>query len=405
MSGILKELGVETCAVEPEASELASGAASGVETLQFDPHEMELELAAADAEKRKASAPERIRLWLALAKLHRHIALREGAQRRMRLKQAELVVRRAMEIAAQAKDTLGYISSVDALAEVFATMKNFSAAEKLLLEGIRLEASLPHPDPLLTARRIHLLGIVRHRAGKSDDAVPALEKAVQLHEQNLGTDHDETMRVLAELGAVHRARGRYDLAQRCLHHAVRHFQNAKGASAPESIETLSQLTGSFEDGGDQEGAAREYERMLVLLEREVGRNQEDIGEMQFSVASVYIRWGDYTRARELLGECLGTFRRGGGPRLAVGHEVLAHVEEALGHYSDAVRELATAAKAWAKCENRKAELAVNMTYRAELLDQLKRTKEAAWLREQIADLEAGRMETVERHAVLRPSSA
>jgi hypothetical protein len=109
--------------------------------------------------------------------------------------------------------------------------------------------------------------------------------------------------------------------------------------------------------------------------------------MEFSVASMYIRWGEYARARELLGGCLGTFRRAGGPRLAVGHETLAFVEEALGHYSDAVRELATAGKAWANCGNRKAELAVNMNYRAELLDQLKRKHEAAWLREQVAELE------------------
>ena len=401
MSGILKELGVETRAVALDGPD--SGA--DLEELEFEPNEMELELAAADAEKRKASAPERIRHWLDLAALHRNIALRAGTQKRARLKQAELVVRRALEIAAQARDTLGYISSVDALAEVFTAMKNYSATERLLQEGIRLEASLPHPDPLRTARRIHYLGIVRHRAGKSDDAVPALEKAVHLHEQNLGTDHDETMCALAELGAVHRARGCHELAQRCLHHAVRHFQNTKGASASESIETLSQLVGSFEDAGDRESASNEYERLLVLIEREVGRNQDEIGEMQFSVASVYIRWGDYTRARELLGECLGTFRRQGGPRLAVGHEMLANVEEALGHYSDAVRELATAAKAWAGCRNRNAELAVNMSYRAELLDQLKRTREAAWLREQVADLEAGRTEFVERLAVLRPSSA
>jgi tetratricopeptide (TPR) repeat protein len=401
MCGILKELGVETSAAAPDPEELQPCP----DEFEFESNERELELAAAQAESRKASAPERIRLWLELGQLHRSIAQRAGAQKRARLKQAELVVRRALEIAAQAKDTLGYIASLDTLAEVFTTMKNYPAAEKLLIEGIRLEASLPHPDPLRSARRIHFLGIIRHRAGRIDDAVPTLEKAVQMHEQNLGSDHEETMRVLAELGAVHRARGRHDLAQRCLHYAVRHFQNRKGASSAEAIETLSQLAGSFEDSGDHESASREYERLLVLLEREVGRNQEEIGEMQFSVASVYIRWGDYTRARELLGECLGTFRRGGGPRLAVGHEVLAHVEEALGHYSDAVRELSTAGKAWAKCGNRNAELAVNMTYRAELLDQLKRFREAEWLREQVADLEAGKVEVAERLAVLRPSSA
>jgi hypothetical protein len=63
--------------------------------------------------------------------------------------------------------------------------------------------------------------------------------------------------------------------------------------------------------------------MLTLLEQEVGRNQEEIGDMEFIVASLYIGWGDYARARELLSDCVGAFRRGGGPRLAVGHETLA----------------------------------------------------------------------------------
>jgi tetratricopeptide (TPR) repeat protein len=410
MAGILKQLGVESIPSEADASELDTP----LEELQFEPNEREMELAAAHAEQRKASAAERVRLWLELAVLHRNIALKGPAgQKRARLKQAELVVRRALEIAAQAKDSLGYLSSVDTLAEVLLAMKNYPSTEKLLREGIRLEASLAHPDPLRTARRIHLLGLVHYRAGKAEDAVPVLEQAVKLHEDTFGAEHDETVRILAELGAVHRARGRQDMAQVCLKHALRYYQKAKGVTAPEAIETLSQLVGSFEDSDDRESAAGEYERMLTLVEREVGRSLDDTGEMQFSVASVYIRWGEYTRARELLCECIGTFRRGGGARLAVGHETLAHAEEALGHYSDAVRELANAGKAWAKCKNRNAELVVNMNYRADLLDQLKRKKEAEWLREQVAELEAEAAQKdaaqkeapLAQHAMLRPSSA
>jgi tetratricopeptide (TPR) repeat protein len=398
MAGILKELGVESSPIAPDSADLEIP----LEKLTFEPNEQRLELAAADAEQRKASAPERVRLWLELAELHRNIALQGTGPKRARLKQAELVVRRALEIAAQAKDSIGYLSALDALAEVFSALNNLPATEKVLQEGIRLEASLPHPDPLRTARRIHLLGVVHHRAGKSDDAVPVLEQAVKLHEESLGAEHDETVRVLAELGAVHRARARHDLAQKCLHHALRYFQKTKGASAPEAIATLSHLAGSYEDSGDREKAACEYERMLTLLERELGRNMEEISEMEFSVATMYIRWGNYARARELLGGCLGTFRRFGGPRLAVGHETLAFVEEALGHYSDAVRELATAGIAWAKCANRNAELAVNMNYRAELLDQLKRKNEASWLREQVAELEG--TEAPPRHALQKTSA-
>src|SRR5438309_7933140 len=125
MAGILKELGVESDAVAPVVAEPEAPQ----EKLEFEPYERELELAAADAEKRKASAPERIRHWLELAELHRHIAVREQIQKKSRLKQAEMVVRRAVEIAAQAKDTLGYISSLDALAEIFIAMNDFPAAD------------------------------------------------------------------------------------------------------------------------------------------------------------------------------------------------------------------------------------------------------------------------------------
>jgi tetratricopeptide (TPR) repeat protein len=403
MAGILKALGVES-----DPTPTPKEAEAPPEALLFDPRERDLELAAADAEKRKASPQERVRLWLELAELHRTLAA-EGAQKRARLKQAEMVVRHAVEIAAQAKDSPGYLSCLDLLASIFDLQKNYSGSEKIRQEGIRLESSLPQPNPLRMARRVHLLGLSQHRAGKSDDAVPVLERAVKLHEDTLGVENDETVRVLAELGYVHRARGRHDLAQRCIQYALRHFQNTKGAGSPEAMETLSQLVGCLEEAGNRDRAAEEYERMLLLLEREVGRNQEDIGEMQFSVASIYIGWGNYTRARELLNECLGTFRRGGGPRLAVAHETLAHVEEHSGHFSDAVRELASAGKVWAKCKNRTTELVANLNYRADLLDQLKRKKEAAWIREQVAQVQSNGTSSEplfsERAATLRPSSA
>jgi tetratricopeptide (TPR) repeat protein len=394
MPGILKELGVESTAPVPPPDQEAPP-----EQVAFEPDEQRLELAAAQAEKRKAPPKERIRLWLELAELHRRIAVQgTGGQKRARLKQAELVVRRALEIAAQAQEKVGYLDALDALAEVFSALNNLPSTERALQEAIRLEAALRHPDAVRMARRTHLLGNVYHRAGKLDDAVPVLERSVKLYEDKLGSSCDETVRVLADLGALHRARKRYDLAQRCLHHALRYFQKAKGVSSPEAIATLSQLASSYAEGGDRESSARECQRMLTLLEQEVGRNQEELGEMEFVVASLYISWGDYARAREVLGDCLGAFRRIGGPRLAVGHETLAQVEEALGHYSDAARELAAAGKVWAQCGNRNAELATNLTRRVELMELLKRPGEADWLRQRLAELDP-------RHSIKRMSSA
>jgi tetratricopeptide (TPR) repeat protein len=125
---------------------------------------------------------------------------------------------------------------------------------------------------------------------------------------------------------------------------------------------------------------------MDLKNRMLGRDMEEVAEMQFSLASLYVGWGNYPRARELLLECLGPFKRKAGPRLAVAHELLAQVEELSGRFHDAVRELDRAGKVWEKCPDRNAELAANLEYRAELLDQLRRKREAAWLRERAAGL-------------------
>jgi hypothetical protein len=63
------------------------------------------------------------------------------------------------------------------------------------------------------------------------------------------------------------------------------------------------------------------------------------------------------------------------------------VEEYSGRYTDALRVLALAAKVWESFhDERLDELARNMERRAELFEQLRRKKEAVWLRERIAEL-------------------
>src|SRR5579863_707884 len=292
----------------------------------------------------------------------------------------------ARAMAAEVSDGAGYLLCLDGLAEVFMGQENFVAAEKVSQEGVRIEAELPHPDPLRMARRVHRLGIARYKEGRSNDALPALTKGLELHEQAYGPDHEETHRVRSELGAIYRAEGLHQEAQRCLRQSLRFHQSTFGTEDPRSMQDVHQLAGSLEECGDTEGAAHEYERMMDMKSRMLGRDLEEFAEMQFSLASLYAGWGNYPRARELLAECIGTFKRKGGPRLAVAHETLAQVEENSGRFHDAARELDRAGKVWEKCPGRNIELAANLEYRAELLDQLRRKREASWLRERAASL-------------------
>ncbi len=319
------------------------------------------------------------------------LEMAEAQRKQGKFNEAEQTVRDALELTARVSNPSGYVQCLDALAEVFHDSGNFPAMEAVLQEGVRIEAAIPHPDRMRMARRIHRLGTARHKNGRSEAAIPALEKAVKLHEEVSGEEHIETGNLLSELGAIYRAQGTHQEAERCLRRALRIHEHELGPTSEEALHDLHHLAGSLESSGEIEQAAALYERMLLLKERIVGGDLEDLAEMQFGVAGVYIGWSNYARARELLFESIGTFKRKKGARLAVAQETLAYVEEYSGRYLEAIAELARAGKAWEGCgAERTLELAANMEHRAELLDQIRKKGEASWLREKAAELIASR---------------
>jgi len=354
--------------------------------------ELHLQAAVRESDHQRLSAPKRVRLRLELAEVQRKVALLTGGGGEAspgpagKLEEAEQTIRSAVLIAARAAAGEAYALCLDALTEIFGDQRHYPAMEKAAEEAIRLGASLPHPDPLRMARRVHWLGVARYHNGRLAEAIPPLEKSLALHEANYGPDHLITAARLSEIGRIYRARGDHQKAQQCLRRSLRIHAAEFGPDSPQAVGDLAALATSYEESGNLEAAAAEYERALVLKQRKLGvDNLDEVAEMQFSLANLYLQWNNFSRARELLLECIGTFRRSGGPRLAVSLETQAQLEERSGRFFDAVRNLESAGTAWRKC-GRFAELIHNMEYRADLLDQLRKTREANWLREQAAAL-------------------
>jgi len=345
-----------------------------------------LMVAVEQADERKAPAKQRVRFRLELADAQRRIA-GIGSED---LEFAEATVREALGIAAKAADSDEYVNCLDALADVFADQKNFPALEKVEQEAIRLGASLPHPDPLRMAKRVHRLAVARHKIGDTQEAIPALEKSLSLHEQTYGADSPEMAALNYEIGSIYRDQGEQDRAKDCFRRALRVQERQFGSDSPEALRVLQQLAGCYEDSGDLDGAAEQYERCLMLKLKKLGvHNIEEVALMQYSLANLYSGWGNLGRARELLTDCIGVFRRDGGPRQAVAHEMLAQIEERSGRFHGAIKELELAAKVWEKCgPTRQTEVIRNLEYRADLLDQLRKNKEASRLRETALMLEA-----------------
>jgi tetratricopeptide (TPR) repeat protein len=354
----------------------------------FAAAEVHLVRAAVDAEKRGHSAPKRIqvRLLLADAQRKQFRGLHEECNPD-KLAAAEMTVRSAIELAARTNDRVAYMRCLDALADIFGDQGNFAAVEKVTRDALEIESKLPHPEPLRMARRVHRLGMMHQQAGRIDEAIPMLEKAVAMYEQSYGPDHLETASQLTALGAVYRAQGNHEEAQKHLRRALKIHEKTRGVDSPEAIQDLHHLAGSLEESGDLGGAAAQYERALLFKHRVIGGNIEELAELQMGMATLYVNWQNYSRARELLLECVAGFRRKGGARLAVGYETLGYVEECSGRYAEAVGELQMAAKAWETLmPERLPELLRCLEHRADLLELLRRKGEAERLRERIATL-------------------
>ena len=365
-----------------------SEAARHLKSGNFADAERHLMLAVREADDRGVAPAQRVELRLELAELQHRLAVPQAAPEGppqfdlAKLREAENTLREAVIVCTQASDSRLYLQSLDALSDIFWAVEDYPALEETVRDALRLGSSAANQDPQRMEQRLQRLATAQDKNGRFPDAMKTFDQAISLREKSYGEGHVETGNLLAEVGRICRARSVHAQAQAYLKKALRIHESACGADSPEALSDVQELAGSLEDCGDLDGAAAQYERALGLKLRKLGvGNIEEVAEMQYSLACLHIGWGHYSRARELLSECLGTFKRKGGPRLAIAHESLAHVEEREGRVSFALDELEKATSIWEKCDPpRLAEFARNLELRADLSDHLRLGVEANHLR-------------------------
>ena len=352
--------------------------------------ERHLTIAVREADDQGVAPAHRVDLRLELAELQRSLAVPPGVEDGTaqidlaKLQDAENTLREAVIVCTQASDARLYLRSLDALADIFCLIEDYPALEGVVFDAIRLGTAIPGENIDKLETRLRRLAMAQDKTGRFADALKTFDQAIALREKRYGPSHVETGNLLAEVGRICRSRGFYEQSKDYLKRALLVHENQLGVDSSEALADVQQLAGTLEDMGDLDGAATQYERSLGLKLRQLGSgNIEEVADMQYSLACLHIGWGRYSRARELLTECVGTFKRAGGPQLAIAYESLAHVEEREGRVSFALDELEKAAKVWETCTpSRLEDLARNLELRAELSEHLRLRVEANHLRKQ-----------------------
>jgi len=357
--------------------------------------ERHLSLGVREADDRGVAPAQRVELRLELAAVQRRQAQPpEGSESDQldlaKLRDCENTLREAIIVCTQASDSKLYLLCLDTLAEIFELVADYQALEEVTRDAVRLGASIKNEDPERTERRLQRLATAQDRNGRFPDALKTFDQAIAVRERHYGAGHLETGKLLAEVGRICRARGVHVQAQAYLRRALRIHETQCGTDSLEALGDVQQLAGSLEDTGDLDAAAAQYERALGLKLRQLGyENIDEVADMQYSLACLHVGWGRYSRARELLSECIGAFKRAGGARLAVAYETLAHVEEREGRVSFALNELERAAKIWEKSKPQHLEeWSRNLELQADLSDHLRLRVEANLLRKKARHVQA-----------------
>jgi len=254
-----------------------------------------------------------------------------------KLPQAEETACHAIELAVRSRDAAMHSLALEALLDAQFEQGRHVEAEKTGREIERLEEAQPKPSSARLAICSHKRATALTRIGLNHEAAQALQQGVKHAEQAFGPNHAQVGDILSQLGALQRHAGDHTEAQRSLRRALQIHGETAGHASHEATQDLHHLAVSLEESGDLDSAAREYERMLTLRERQLGGNKEDVADVQVRLAALYLRAGRSAAANELLTQAIATLERKGGSRYRAALELMVSAEESAGRFENAKR--------------------------------------------------------------------
>jgi tetratricopeptide (TPR) repeat protein len=208
------------------------------------------------------------------------------------------------------------------------------AADPLLSHGL---AATNHAQALNAASEA-TASLLNHAANymwgrvKYSEARILLERALAIHEAQVGPDHPSTARSLNNLAAVLHSQGdlhsAYTLLDRTLHINL----DALGADHQDYAATLNNLAAVLQDQGDLDGARTHLERALAIRKAQLGPDHPSTARSLNNLAAVLQDQGDLDGARTLLERALNVNVNSlgpGHPRTVRSRKDLAAVRSAL----------------------------------------------------------------------------
>lgn len=164
---------------------------------------------------------------------------------------------------------------------------------------VELRAATERDRSLQEARTLLAESASLRRAGKYDQAIPPGERAIEIRESVLGSDHPLVANSITNLGEVLRFKGDYTRAAQLHDRALAIRENTVGAEHPDAASSLNNLAIINYFRGKFEEAEQLYRRALGIWEQALGPEHPLVASSLQNLAIVHADRGDYDKAEQL----------------------------------------------------------------------------------------------------------
>jgi CHAT domain-containing protein/tetratricopeptide (TPR) repeat protein len=226
-----------------------------------------------------------------------------------------------------------------------------------------LRAATENDRALHEARHLYERQRELQGAGKYDEALPLIERALRIRETRLGSEHPEVATALYSLARLYHTKGEYAKAEPFYQRALITREKALGPDHPEVASSLNAIASLYRDRGDYAKAEPLFQRALTIRENALGPQHPSVALSLDNLAILYSVRGDYVKAERLNQRALVIRERALGPEhpdVANSLRYLAQIYDDQGDYATAERFYQRALIIYEKTLGRKHPFVANL---------------------------------------------
>jgi serine/threonine protein kinase/tetratricopeptide (TPR) repeat protein len=163
-----------------------------------------------------------------------------------------------------------------------------------------------HPN---TLRSMHSLALLYHRQGRWGEAEPLYVKVLQIQRRVLGEEDPDTLTSMDDLAFLYGEQGRLDKAESLNVKTLELRRRVLGEEYPFTLHTMRSLARLYSQEGHDEEAEPQFVKILETSRRVLGEEHPDTLGFMSALGEMYHWQGRYEEAESLLIKALEGLRR------------------------------------------------------------------------------------------------